>query len=102
MSEKAIERHLRSEVTRRGGLCLKYANAMEAGYPDRLVILPVRDGNTHVWVELKSGGRKPTPLQLRRHGELRRLGEVVLVIDSREGVDGLMRAYDDMFGEGGL
>ena len=76
-----------------GGRCLKYSNSGETGYPDRLVLLP--PGKV-IWVELKSRGKKPTRQQLIRHDELRQLGFDVRVIDSREGVDGLLN------GKGGI
>lgn len=84
VSEKSIEAYLRERVTRAGGLCLKYANAIEGGYPDRLILLP---GGRAAWCELKSHGCRPSELQLRRHDELRRLGFAVGVCDSRSAVD---------------
>lgn len=90
VSEKAIEKYLTERVRQAGGLCLKYANMNEAGYPDRLVLLP---GNWTAWVELKSKGRKPARLQELRMEALRHLGQRVTVIDSREGVDGLINEW---------
>lgn len=84
VSEKAIERYLVDEVERRGGLCLKYDNPYTIGYPDRLVILP---GYPLVWVEVKSKGKKPRPIQEKRHASLRNLGQRVYVVDSRESVN---------------
>lgn len=92
-SEKAIERYLTDRIRSMGGRCLKYSNSGETGYPDRLVLLP--PGKV-IWVELKSRGKKPTRMQLIRHDELRQLGFDVRVIDSREGVDGLLN------GKGGI
>lgn len=89
-SEKEIEKYLRRRATEAGLVCLKYTNSNEAGYPDRIVLLP--DGAV-VWVELKSRGRKPTPLQLVRHGQLRAIGHVVWVIDRREQVDSLINTF---------
>lgn len=88
-SEKALERRLVKECEKQGLLCLKYTNAIQAGYPDRQIVLP--DGMV-VWAEIKSRGKKPTPLQERRHEQLRRLGHRVDIIDSPESIDHLM--YD--------
>lgn len=82
-SEKAIEKYLTEQVKARNGICLKFASATEAGYPDRLICLP---GGITVWAELKSKGKKPARLQQMRHALLRKLGYRVYVIDSKDGV----------------
>ena len=84
VSEKAIEAYLVKRVKELGGKCLKYANPSETGYPDRLVILPYR---LAFWVELKSYAKKPRPIQTKRINELRKLGQTVHVVSSREAVD---------------
>ena len=61
-SEKYLERKLVERIKAHGGLCLKFASVTEAGYPDRLCLMP--NGKT-LWVELKTTGRKPTKLQER-------------------------------------
>lgn len=83
-SEKAIEASLVKKAGELGFPCLKYSNPHESGYPDRLVLLPDRSVE---WVELKSAGQKPTPLQEARHAALRRMGHRVWVIDSLLKVD---------------
>ena len=84
VSEKSIEAYLVKKVTEVGCLCLKYSNPNMIGYPDRLVVEP----NGFVeWVELKSKGRKPSPIQVVRFDELRRLGHTIHVIDSKDDVD---------------
>ena len=84
VSEKSIEAYLVKRVTEVGCLCLKYSNPNMVGYPDRLVVEP----NGFVdWVELKSKGRRPSPIQVVRFDELRKLGHTIHVIDSREDVD---------------
>ena len=90
VSEKAIERYLTKSVGAVGGECLKYANSNMTGYPDRIVLLPC---GVTVWVELKSKGKKPTKLQALRHERLRALGQQVVVIDSKTGVDELLGDY---------
>jgi len=87
-SEKAIEAYLVKEVTKAGCLCLKYSNPNATGYPDRVVIEP---NGIVQWVELKSKGRRPSPIQQIRFDELRSLGHEIFIIDSREKVDAFIR-----------
>lgn len=79
--EKAFEKQLVQAVMDHGGMALKQTSQYHRGIPDRLCILP--DGRVE-WVELKSVGKKPTKLQQFAHVRLRRLGQRVTVIDSRE------------------
>lgn len=78
-SEKYLERKLVERIKAAGGLCLKFASVTEAGYPDRLCLMP---HGRPLWVELKTTGRKPTKLQETRHGELRERGFAVYVVDN--------------------
>lgn len=87
-SEKSIERYLVRRAEEIGLPCLKYSNPCMVGYPDRLLVLP---DCAVVWVELKSKGRKPSKMQSLRIAELLRLGHIVRVIDTKAGVDDLMR-----------
>lgn len=91
-SEKSIEAYLVRRVAELGGHALKYSNQNEAGYPDRLVLLP---GGAVVWVELKSKGEKPRKLQLLRHAELEELGQVVVVADSKKVIDEMLEAWKE-------
>lgn len=91
VSEKALEAYLARRVRALGGVCIKYANAAEAGYPDRVALLP---GGVTVWVELKSRGCRPRILQEMRHRQMRRLGHRVAVCDSREAIDALLAAEE--------
>ena len=90
MKESYIERMLKKKVEQVGGKALKFVSPGWAGAPDRLVLLP---GGRLVFVELKAPGRKPRPLQLKRHEELQALGFDVAVIDTPEGVDDFIRRY---------
>lgn len=78
-SEKYIEKKLKDEVKRRGGVALKFSSGSEVGFPDRCVLLP---GGRCYWVELKTTGEKPRAIQRYRHNQLKRLGFEVFVIDS--------------------
>ena len=84
MSEKAIEQYLVKQVRKAGGICLKYSNPGETGYPDRICLLP--EGKV-IFVELKSTGEKPRKIQLVRMNELKGIGFEVHICDSREFVD---------------
>ena len=89
-SEKAIEAYLVRRVKEMGGLCLKYSNPNTAGYPDRLCVMP--EGRTF-WVELKSKGEKSRLLQLARMDSLKRRGNQVYTVSSREMVDVVLELY---------
>jgi len=78
-SEKLIERTLNAEVKKLGGWSLKLLCQFVTGLPDRLVLLP---GGIIFFVEVKSTGKKPTPVQRLVHEKIRRLGFRVEVIDS--------------------
>ena len=82
--ERGIEKHLKESVERRGGLCVKFPPMFFRGFPDRVVLLP---GGKAVFVETKSPGEKPRPIQKTVHARLRRLGFRVEVLDSSAGVD---------------
>ena len=78
MREQRIERQLVQQVSKLGGLALKFVSPGMAGVPDRLLLLP---GGKAVFVETKAPGKKPRPLQVHRHEQLRALGFRVYVID---------------------
>lgn len=87
LRERDIEDYLVKRVKAMGGQIRKVQWIGRAGAPDRLVLLPARRS---VWVELKAPGAKPTLQQIREHNRMRRLGELVEVIDSLEGVEELL------------
>lgn len=80
-SEKVLEKKLKSEVEKLGGLALKFSSSFNTGYPDRVVLFP---GGKTYWVELKSTGKKPTKLQVHRMKELTRLEHLCFVIDDEQ------------------
>jgi len=88
MRERDIEAYLRDRVREAGGWAPKWTSPGNAGVPDRIVILPP---GRIVFVELKAPGGRPTKLQLMQHARLRQLGCDVRVIDSKQGVDDLVR-----------
>lgn len=84
--ERYIENYLIGVVTTRGGAVRKVQWIGRRGAPDRVVMLP---GGKILFVELKKPGEPPTEQQLIEHDNLRKLGQLVYVADSIEGVDAL-------------
>ena len=87
MKEKAIEQKLVHLVKKAGGLCPKFVSPGMDGMPDRLLLLP--EGRI-AFIEVKAPGKKPRPLQLHRHEQLRQLGFCVLVLDSEDQIKDLL------------
>jgi hypothetical protein len=91
MRESEIEKYLVKRVKELGGEVRKVKWIGRRGAPDRLVMMPLRewDTETTIWVELKATGKTAEPHQLREHKRMRDMGQYVVVIDSKEGVDSL-------------
>ena len=87
MREKIIEQHLVKAVKNRGGIAPKLVCPGFDGMPDRLVLLP---RGKIGFVEVKAPGKEPRPLQVARHGLLRRLGFKVYVLDAPEQIGGIL------------
>lgn len=87
-SEKLIEKKLREQIKKMGGLALKLESQHFTGLPDRMVLMP--EGRIY-FVETKSTGDKPRKRQLLVHQQLRDLGFSVDVIDD---IKGLERFYE--------
>ena len=79
MREKVIEQKLTKAVKQNGGVCWKFTSPGTAGVPDRIILMPK---GQIAFVETKSPGETPRPLQLSRHRLLRRLGFKVYVLDN--------------------
>lgn len=84
MNEKLIEKKLREGIKQSGGLALKFVSPAFTGVPDRIVLMP--EGKM-VFVELKSTGKGLTPRQAIVFPMLRKLGFIVVVIDSQSQLD---------------
>jgi len=84
MREKTIEHKLTIAAKNMGGIALKFVSPGFDGMPDRIVLLP---GGHIGFVEVKAMGCKPRPLQLSRHGLLRRLGFKVYVLDDERQIE---------------
>ncbi|MGO1368537.1 VRR-NUC domain-containing protein [Senegalia sp. (in: firmicutes)] len=88
MLESKIEKRLKREVEKFGGISLKFTSPGMSGVPDRLVLLP---GGRLYFVELKAPGKTLRPLQLKRKRQLENLGFKVYVIDSYKRIDEFLR-----------
>lgn len=87
MREKTIEQKFREAVKAVGGVAVKFTSPGWDGMPDRLALLP---GGRMAFVEVKSPGKKPRPLQEARHRQLRRLGFRVYVLDDEGQIGGII------------
>jgi hypothetical protein len=88
MREKQIERKLVNAVKAVGGIAPKFVSPGYDGMPDRLLLLP---GGRMAFVEVKSPGENPRPLQTARHRLLRKLGFKVYVLDAATDIDKIMK-----------
>ena len=86
MLEKEIEGKLVREAKKRGCMAVKLLSASFNGLPDRMILSV---GGNVAFVELKAPGKKPRPLQLHRHEQLRALGFPVYVIDDAAQIGGM-------------
>lgn len=88
--ESEVESYLRKQVEKRGGKCVKFIPDFSRGFPDRVVLLPT---GILVWVETKRPvGGKLDSAQKVAHLILRRLGQRVEVVWSKEDADELLNS----------
>lgn len=92
MRERDIERKLVVETVRRRGVALKFVSPGCVGVPDRIVMLP--DGKIG-FVELKTPGKKPRMIQVRRIQQMRKMGFKVFVIDGVEQIGSVLDAIGE-------
>jgi len=88
MREKFIERKLIQAIKALGGFAPKFVSPGFDGMPDRIVLLPK---GRIAFVEVKAMGYKPRPLQISRHGMLKRLGFQVYILDSTENISQILK-----------
>ena len=92
MKESLVEKYLKKEVTRHGGLCLKWSSPAHRGVPDRIVFLY---GKVY-FIELKSEEGKLTRLQTIMFDNLSELGFDVRIIRWKEAVDAPIKENDKL------
>ena len=97
LKEKDIEKYLRDEIKKVGGIAYKFVSPGNAGVPDRLVLLP--DG-LMFFIELKAPGKKTRPIQDRQAGRIRRLGFKVEILDSKNKVDYFIKFVKGLYNNG--
>lgn len=86
--EREVESYLRRQVEALGGECVKFIPDDMPGYPDRIVMLP---GGVLAWAETKKPkGGKVSKLQKFRHEQLRKLGQQVFVVWTKDQADELV------------
>ena len=86
-SERVLERNLNKEVKALGGWSIKILSNFITGLPDRLVL---HNGRAY-FVEVKSEGKKPSPIQRVVHKKLEVLGFPVSVIDTAEKLNNFIK-----------
>ena len=91
VNEKTIEQALRKGAKTRGGVALKFVSPGYSGVPDRIILMP---GGRCWFVELKSPGKKPDPLQRLCHRLFARLGFPVWVVDSEKSLEVFLAELD--------
>ena len=91
MREKYIEQQLVRAVKIAGGICPKLMSPGTDGMPDRMILMP---GCQIGFVEVKAPGKKPRPLQVKRHKELRALGFPVFILDSSDQIPDVLREVE--------
>ena len=87
MREKEIEQKLKVQVNAHDGICWKFVSPGTAGVPDRIILMPK---GKIAFVEVKTKGEKPRPLQLARHRLLRKLGFQVYILDDVSQIGGII------------
>ena len=84
MREKEIEKYLREEIKKLGGIAYKFTSPGNSGVPDRLVLLPC---GIMAFVELKAPGGKTTAIQDRQIARIQKLDFDVYIVNSKFKVD---------------
>jgi hypothetical protein len=82
MLERDIERKVGLYAQEKGWLTMKFTSPGRRSVPDRIYISP---RGQVVFIEFKAPGKKPTSLQEREHERLRKMKQIVLIVDDVEG-----------------
>lgn len=90
-SEKLLERKLSVSVQKLGGISIKLVATYLVGLPDRICLLPQ---GRMFFAEIKTTGEKPRKIQVIVHNKLRALGFKVVVIDSTEQLNQIIKEYE--------
>lgn len=90
MLEKDIEKYLRKEVIKAGGISYKFVSPGAVGVPDRIVLFP---GGVLIFVEVKAPGKELRPAQIVQKKRIEAMGRAVIKVDSFEVVDSLLAPF---------
>ncbi len=91
LRERDIEGRLVHAAKEHGGISPKFISPGFDGMPDRIVMLP---GKRIGFVEVKTKGKVPRPLQKKRHEMLRALGFPVFVLDDPDQIPGILHSIE--------
>jgi Holliday junction resolvase len=75
MLESKIQRKIIADLQKKGWLVIKVIQSNAPGFPD---LMALKEGRV-IFLEVKQPGKKPRPLQLYRHEQLRKQGFEVIV-----------------------
>lgn len=87
MRESEIQTKIKNLLTDSGWLVIKIIQSNYNGICD---LMALKDGRA-VFIEVKAPGKKPSPLQLHRHQQLRKCGFEVVVADKVEDISHLIK-----------
>ncbi|UXV14884.1 VRR-NUC domain-containing protein [Mammaliicoccus sciuri] len=87
MRESKIEKYLKNEIEKMGGMCLKFTSSIN-GVPDRIILMPE---HKIYFVELKNETGKVRKTQAYIHRRFNKLGFPVYVPSSKKEVDEFIR-----------
>ena len=87
ITEKQIEKYLKTEVKKAGGLSFKFSSPAHRGVPDQIVLFY----GCVCFVEVKSINGKLSRLQEKCINDMTRLYADVWVVYSKEDVDDFLR-----------
>jgi hypothetical protein len=88
-SETSVEKHLRDEIKKRRGICIKMDPNRTVGIPDRLCILP----GAMFFVELKTPTGRVRKTQTPMIKRLTDLGHTVHILRTKSEIDSLLAAW---------
>lgn len=91
MEEKSVEKILGEKVKKLGCLYYKFVSPGTIGVPDRIIICP---NGLVIFVELKKPGKSPRPNQKARIKEMAKNYASVVVVDSIETANRLVRRIE--------
>lgn len=91
-NESSIERKAVAFAKSLGFLCFKFTSPAFAGVPDRVFI---SRAGAHLYIEFKSAGKKPTPLQMRMMEKLREQYVAAGWVDNLHTAANMIKDFND-------